>query len=390
MRKLLMPARLFGVASAICDREIMQAKATAFYSRLHRVIDIRNRLLEKADSSRDEIDGQPGVWRRVGNSNVFFSDSGDSPVGMPTFDDGKPEVKPHGDDKASKYARRGAQLPDAVQAKLKELKVQNIPNANIPLADIQCNLDPEGIHDRAVISWREKGVVKHGYTPQFHERNAKRKWDRVRRFEDKVPGAVKKLSMVMRGEHGTIKHQGATIAMIIAKTGLRPGSSKSVDEQDRHGVSTLKKNHVTVEGGRVSIAFVGKTGKNNKATINSPIVARALKRYISESKGGFLFPAGDRATREARRMLPTGMKLKDFRTILGTQVAREALDSISMPSPTGEEKKDKRALSKALNRASDIVAERLNNTKDVTKGHYIHPEVFGQWIRDNGYSYLER
>jgi len=360
-----------------------------------RVIGIREALLEKAAVEKYEVDGKPGVWRRVGNANVFFPDDGSPAIGMPTFANGDPDVedpkvKKKSKGGSSKYALRGTQLPNDVQKRLKQLKVRNIPNAEIPVGDIKYDLSPKGIHERAVISWRENGVLKHGYTPQFHEKNARKKWDRVRRFEGRVPKIISKLSSEIGKKHGTTKHQGAMIAMIIAKTGLRPGSEKSVDERGRYGVSTLRKEHVSIDGDKVSIDFIGKAGEQNRAEIKDPAIAKSLSQYIGESRDGSIFPDGDRAARAAHKLLPSGMKLKDLRTIMGTKIARDALKEVSIPKPTGNEKKDKRELLRALNDASDIVAGKLNNTKAVAKGHYIHPEVFEAWIDENGYSYLSQ
>ena len=56
------------------------------------------------------------------------------------------------------------------------------------------------------------------------------------------------------------------------------------------------------------------------------------------------------------------------------------MDAIATPPPlTGDAKKDKRLLAKAILSASKEVADVLNNTASVSKKNYIHPEVFKNW-----------
>jgi DNA topoisomerase IB len=79
-------------------------------------------------------------------------------------------------------------------------------------------------------------------------------------------------------------------------------------------------------------------------------------------------------------MLPGKMKLKDLRTIHGTQVAVRSLKDVIQPPPlTGNKKKDKALLQKALRKASVAVAAKLNNTPSVAATSYVHPDVFKDW-----------
>jgi DNA topoisomerase IB len=58
----------------------------------------------------------------------------------------------------------------------------------------------------------------------------------------------------------------------------------------------------------------------------------------------------------------------------------EELHSVVKPPPlTGNRKKDKRLLAKALLQASKTVAKKLNNTASVARSSYIHPAVFREW-----------
>ncbi len=280
-----------------------------------------------------------------------------------------------------KKAPPGSQLHPEELAQLRALGITKLPEGSIPLSEITVNLSSRGIHTRAVIKWRDKkGRGQSAYTPTFHAENAKKKWQRVLKFRDGQPamerGFVRQLG---RTEPGSLEHQANLVSAIISKTGLRPGSEQSLADTGNFGVTTMNADHVTVSGNTVSIAYVGKSGKPNTARIRNKAIAQALSHY--KEKGGRMF--SKRVIHAAREALPGDMKLKDFRTILATNTAMEALDDVIQPPPlTGDRRKDKRLLTRAMNQASKLVAAKLNNTASVARESYIHPEVFKAWARD--------
>ena len=276
--------------------------------------------------------------------------------------------------KKEKKAPPGSQLPEKIQAKLKELGIGKLPQSDIPANTIETDFsDPE---NKAVIRWKDdKGRYQSGYTPQFHQKNAAKKWALIGKHRDRLPKVQSELKKKLSSaKPGTTEHEGLLVAAIISETGLRPGSTKSLD--GRYGVSTLLGEHVTIQGDKVSFSFVGKQGKENTAELNNPEIAKALGTY---KKKGALFSGGslDAARKAAKEQ---GLKLKDFRTIIATNKAEKALAAVATPPPlTGDVKKDKRLLAKAMLTASKQVAEVLNNSPAVAAKNYIHPEVFKAW-----------
>ena len=272
----------------------------------------------------------------------------------------------------------GSQLPPDVLQALKDLKVDKLPQATIPQSDIQVDLSNP--NTTALLKWKDvKGKTQSGYTPEFHAANAKKKWERVMEWREKAPAVIRQLGRELKkATPGTKKHQGLLVATIVAHTGLRPGGPNM--KEGNHGVANLTSSHVKITGNKVEFDFIGKQSKRNTATLRNKAVAEALSHYV---KGGNKRNApmfSSTAVTEARLSLPEGLNLKDFRTIIATDTAMEVLDNLIVPPPlTGNKRKDKRLLAKSMLEASRRVADVINNTPQVARSTYVHPEVFRQW-----------
>jgi SWI/SNF-related matrix-associated actin-dependent regulator 1 of chromatin subfamily A len=295
---------------------------------------------------------------------------------------------PYKEEKENKPIKRdppGSQLPQGVQDKLKELKVDKLPQSIIPVSEIRTDFSGD-INSKAIITWKDvRGKIQSGYTPKFHEMNAKKKWDRIHKFRNKKKGIVFALNeKLIKGSPGSIEHQGHTILAIIAETGLRPGSIESVQKHGHYGISTLQREHVSINDKMVVLNFIGKEGKENITVVQNPVTVKVLKHYIDNTKeGSGLFNPG--SLDKVKYILPKGMKVKDLRTIKATESAERLLKQVEEPPPlTGDVKKDKRLLAKALFDTSKKVATILNNTPAIAKASYIHPMVFEQWAKSVG------
>ena len=288
------------------------------------------------------------------------------------------------DDKKNKKALPGTQLPHEVLKKLLDLKVSKLPQGTIPASDVRVDLDGN-VDTHAIISWKDvKGKIQQGYTPTFHENNAKKKWERIVKFQGNIPSLKSKFDNIVNNQKpGVPLHQAALIAGIIAESGLRPGNMSSVKNHEHYGISTLKKKHVRVDGDTISLEFVGKSGKTNVTEITNPSLAKAMKSYAdSKDYDDHLFNPG-MAKNMAAGLLDKGMKLKDLRTIKASSTARELINAVALPPPlTGNEKKDKKLLARAMNDVSGKIAGILNNTPAIARASYIHPDIFMKWAVD--------
>ena len=302
-------------------------------------------------------------------------------------DQGKPAAKPRGDSwspapvnpverkevdgKLRPGAGAGAQLPPGTRDRLKALGVSKLPAAHIAEVHVSDRIGDDAAHQGALLRWKDdSGKEQRAYSKEFDRRNAEKKWVRVLENRPKVEEAI-----------GDLREKAATspahaAALLIAETGLRPGSPESVEKHQHYGATTIEARHVKFDGNEAHLEFVGKAGKVNHATINDPALVSALRKNI-EGKEPTAPVFGVRKEAVAAAA-PKGVKLKDFRTIVATSHAEELL-SQSAPSLTGDAKKDSRHVIGILKAVSESVSKRLNNTPAMARRSYIAPQVIQAW-----------
>lgn len=278
-----------------------------------------------------------------------------------------------------------AMTPEIV-ARIRELGGTKVPPPSA--TDVKFALSGADVHKRPIMTWRDKrGKLQASYTAKFQKDSDDRKWARVEKLEPKFREI--KSSLYRKLYDGSEKEKaGAAVALIIASTGLRPGNDGISAQLKRYGVTTLLRDHVKTEGENISFAFTGKSGQHNVATMKDDAVARVVRdlQATAHQRGGRLFPV---RPEEVRALIPTGIKLKDFRTLLATKTSEDFLQKQHLQL-TGDTKKDKAAIARVLLAASTQVALVINNTPPIARKSYIHPRVFERWIASLGAGVPER
>lgn len=273
--------------------------------------------------------------------------------------------------KGKPAAGAGAQLPKALLARLKELGVGKLPAAHIAEVHVSHNINTPAAHDGALLKWTDdKGREQRVYSKEFDRKNAEKKWARVMANRPKVAKALD----AMRAKAETSPAHAA--ALLMALTSLRPGSSQSVAHEGHYGATTLEARHIKFRGDEAHLEFVGKQGKVNKAVVDDPALVGALRAAVKgKEPSQRVFDTNIKAIREA---VPPGVKLKDLRTIGATNHAERELRNHGF-EPTGDTKKDARAVIGVLKAVSTSVAARLNNTPGMARKSYIAPQVIRAW-----------
>lgn len=289
----------------------------------------------------------------------------------------------------------GSQLSEQQRNKLRKAgMVGTFPPADVPIGDIQFNPNPSD--NTWLIKWKQK--TKSGrispqarYTQKFHDTNADKKFQRIKKCEPHLKEA-----------HGILDHwvqdksvddnlrDASAIASIIAETGLRPTDNNESIKHGHFGVASLQARHVKIEGSEVKLDFIGKEGVRNRSVIKNPVIVAYIKQKMKGKAGkDFLWSANSSLAGNVLKQSfqrvggPADVKLKDLRTIKATQVGREVVSRFKGPPPplSGDDKRDAKVLKTAILSMSSVVAKVLCNTPVMARDNYIHPEVFREWQR---------
>ena len=271
----------------------------------------------------------------------------------------------------------------------KKHELSRLP-VNIPKDDVEVNDGSK--KGNWILKWVDPktGKTVTAYSKEFLKKNAQDKWKRIQSVsKEDVEGIRDKSKGLMSSDDSGVA-QSAAIINIIANSGLRPGSKSGFKETENRGVSTLAVENVKVDGDSVSFEFVGKSYKTNTATIESPELAEYLTRQMKGKSGSdFLFDIDISNVRDVFKKdvsQSEDMKLKDMRTYVATDMARKILfedDSLPPPLP---EKGAKKAIQDKLKKVFKMVSDQLNNTPNMAKASYIHPNIINSWLTTLGTS----
>jgi DNA topoisomerase I len=235
----------------------------------------------------------------------------------------------------------------------------------------------------AVQAWGfdARGRKQYRYHERAVEKRELRKYHRVRQLARELPRIRRTLRVQSHHRSLTCETVCAIALRLISESLFRPGSEKYLRENRSHGMTTLRKSHVSIERNRAVFTFLGKSKKTNRQVVANPDLLALIKRLRRTP--------GDRLLRYragvgwADLNAPTLMKhlrthigpfaVKDFRTWGGTLRAATVLAEIGPPKSATEAKRN-------VALAMRIVASELGNTPVICRSSYVHPMVLARYV----------
>ena len=178
----------------------------------------------------------------------------------------------------------------------------------------------------------------------------------------------------------------ATIVRLLETTFIRIGNEEYAKENRSYGLTTLRNDHVDVEGATVRFKFKGKSGKQHVIDLSDRRLARIVKKcfdlpgyelfqYIDEDGSLHTVDSSD-VNESLRTITDQPFTAKDFRTWAGTVLACLALREYEACETQTQAKKN-------VVEAIKKVAERLGSTPAVCRKCYVHPIVLEAYMTGN-------
>jgi DNA topoisomerase I len=184
----------------------------------------------------------------------------------------------------------------------------------------------------------------------------------------------------------------ATIVCLMERTYIRVGSEDYNRLYGSHGITTLRDNHVTINGSELRFAFIGKKGIKQTVTLRNKRLARIVQQ-CRDIPGKELFQYyddnGDRQPVDSGMVndyIKEGMNgdftAKDFRTWAGTLNLLRSFRALGEAITVTECKKN-------ILLALDEVSAKLGNTRTVCRKYYVHPGLIELYEKNSLAKYLK-
>lgn len=230
-----------------------------------------------------------------------------------------------------------------------------------------------------------RGRKQYRYHSRWSQLRNEHKFDRIYEFGKKLPVLRRQITKDIRRKT-LIREKVTAIALsIMNETFIRAGNTAYEKEYGSYGLTTLKNRHVAISGGKAFFRFKGKKGVTHQIALRHASLARLL-RNVKELPGQELFQYYDEQG-EIRKLdsgdindyLKTNMDAeftcKDFRTWAGSVLTLQLM-------AVSEDFDCDAACKRNIVAIIDGVAQRLGNTRTVSRKYYIHPGLL--------HSYSER
>ena len=283
-------------------------------------------------------------------------------------------------DKGVWVDENGDEVPKKIADRLAAIKM--------PKNMIGVKLNPDPKHNLQAVGYyfnRANGTV--GSFRYFYSENHKteahaKKFMGLKKFD----GVKKKLATAAYKD--ALKgSKPAGVVFLMDQTAIRVGSGKGGGRTDSGiGCCDLKVRHVKVNGNKVSLNFIGKSGVKFKQSYTSAKLATVIQSFLHEGdepkgRNDSLFGTTDDTVRSYMRKTvgadAAELKPHHYRYWHGTRIATEEIEKLTKPNM--KKKKDVLRIKKSV---CEKVAKFLNNTPAVAFQQYIDPAVW-RFIPEN-------
>jgi DNA topoisomerase-1 len=220
------------------------------------------------------------------------------------------------------------------------------------------------------------------YHPRWREARDETKYHRLAAFGRALPKIRRRVARDLKEKRLSRNKVLATVVRLLETTFIRVGNKEYSRQNGSFGLTTLRDRHVNIQGSQLQLYFRGKSGVKHTVDIESPALAKTVRRlrdlpgyelfqYYGDDGG--LHPLGSSDVNQyVREAAGEDFTAKDFRTWAGTMLAAEALETCKFS--TGKEAQ------RNVQQAIASVARQLGNTAAVCRKSYIHPSILDAYV----------
>ena len=228
-----------------------------------------------------------------------------------------------------------------------------------------------------------KGRKQYKYHAEYREAREHSKYEHLFAFAAALPTIRATVAEHMSLRGLPREKVLATVVHLLETTLIRVGNDEYAKNNQSYGLTTLRSDHVEVQGSEVRFQFKGKSGKEWSLAMRDRRVARIVRacqelpgqdllQYFNEHKELHAVSSGD-VNAYLREITGADITAKDFRTWAGTMLMARYL---TLSEPFASATQAKRVMSAAVKK----VAAALGNTAAVCRKSYIHPAISDAYL----------
>ncbi len=214
-----------------------------------------------------------------------------------------------------------------------------------------------------IARWQDKlsGKMKYVWfsdSSSFKQKKDIEKFNKAREFRQNLPRVKRHILRNLESED-LKRRKTATVCYLIDKLKIRVGDEKDPDEADTVGASTLRREHIKINGnGTVSFNFLGKDSVPHIFTTKLPDkVIENLEEFSGNSQSALFNGVRSSHVSEFLDEVMTGLSAKVFRTFYSSDAVEKKLEK------TPIESKNPQYVKKYVAKMANLEAAKVCNHK---------------------------
>lgn len=228
-----------------------------------------------------------------------------------------------------------------------------------------------------------KGRSQAIYTKEHVEKASKKKYEKIVGLAGNISRCVKDVDKQLKSGIVDKEYMLALAVKLLQVGYFRIGNEDNVKKYNTYGLSTLRREHMTVEPTSITFDYIGKKSVHQTKVIKDKLVISAMNKVVSQSgynDSGTVLSYDDNGTmksisaNDVREYLKEyGMTPKDFRTIGANKLL---IDKLTAKGEITDAKKRHKELVATIKE----VAKELGHTPSICRESYLFRENIDKYL----------
>src|SRR5918912_288832 len=159
--------------------------------------------------------------------------------------------------------------------------LMRIENLKVPPAweDVRIARSPSA--KVQAVGYDSAGRLQYLYHPRYRERKEREKFERILRFDDRLPKMRRTTSEHLR--HRKLDREKVLAAMVrlINVAYFRVGEERYAKKNKTYGIATLRRKHLTIQGDEMIFEYRGKWGQMQRKCVTDAQLRKIVEQFAA-------------------------------------------------------------------------------------------------------------